>query len=158
MTTNHPTERPQALAVELAERLEQLGMSKRELSRRTGLSRMTIHNIINEGATNLKPTTFDAIDDTLRWGKGRAFALALGKGTPRELEDRVREYLARIAFHLSTMSSEDLELTLIMMQEHQLGADVITTDDFINRVGGLIDDTLNRIKGWETSQPNGKGT
>ena len=139
------------LAKGVSERLEQLGMSRRELSRRTGLSRQTIHNIEHEGSINLRPSTFKALDEALKWKEGTALALALGVGDPASaIEARVHEYLSRIAIHLAHMSSEQLELTLIMMEENELGAATQSTEAFVNEVGELVKACLGKIQQLDT--------
>jgi len=133
------TDRPGGqLANGVALRLEQLGMSRRELARRAHLSRQTIHNIEHEGTTNLKPSTFIALDNALKWQPGTALGLALGTGQPGTTEERLMDYLTRIALHLSHMTTEQLELTLIMMEEHELGYANHPTDDFTRKVGELV--------------------
>ena len=104
----------------LAERLEQLGMSRRELARRTGLSRQTIHNI-ERGISSPKPETLAALDTALKWAKGTAEALATGQPIPIG-RSKTDEQLARIKFRLAHMTPDELELTLIMLEEHQLGS------------------------------------
>ena len=133
------------LAGQLAGRLEQLGMSRRELSRRANLSRQTIHNIEHEGNTNLKPSTLNALDAALKWEPGTALALALGQGDPGAIEARVNDYLCRIALHLSHMTSAQLELTLIMMEENELGKANHTTEQFAAAVGELVKNCLDQI-------------
>ena len=142
---NTQTGQASLLAGGLKERLEQLGMSRRELARRTGLSRQTIHNIEHEGATNLKPSTFIALDGALKWEPGTALSLALGKGNARTIEEKLMEYLGRIAIHLSHMSSEELELTAIMLEEHQLGTANHSTAEFSRKVGKLIENCLKQV-------------
>ncbi len=133
------------LAGQLAGRLEQLGMSRRELSRRTGLSRQTIHNIEHEGNTNLKPSTFSALDTALKWEAGTALALAMGQSGTRDIETRLMEYVTRIAVHLSHMSTAELELTLVMMEENQLGTTNHTTEEFSKAVGLAVKACLDEI-------------
>lgn len=134
-----------SLAAGITERLDDLGMSRRELSRRAGLSRQTIHNIEKEGNTNLKPSTFQALDEALRWQPGTAMALALGRGDAVDIEARLMDYVCRIAVHLSHMSTAQLELTLIMMEENQLGTSRESTPEFSRKVGELVKDCLDRI-------------
>lgn len=123
------------LAERITERLDQLGMSRRELSRRTGLSRQTIHNIEKEGSTNLKPATFRALDAALHWDSGTALAFALGKkGDPGATKERVLHYLSQIAVHTSRMDVTQLELCLIMMEENQLGVGNNTTEEFMRTI------------------------
>ena len=141
------TDRPGGLlAKRITERLEQLGMSRRELSRRAHLSRQTIHNIEHEGNTNLKPTTFIALDDALKWQPGTALGLALGQGQdPKAVEERLNDYLVRIALHLSHMTTEQLELTLIMMEENELGTANHTTEEFTRKVGQLVQQWMKEL-------------
>lgn len=68
------------LALALTERLATLGMSRRELCRRTGLSRQTLHKIENLNHTNLDPKTYATLDEVLYWKPGTTFALAKGDG------------------------------------------------------------------------------
>ena len=128
-----------SLAGGITKRLEQLGMSRRELARRANLSRQTIHNIEKEGNTNLKPSTFRALDEALKWDAGTALALALGKGLDKETtEERVLEYVSRIALRLTHMTTEELELCLIMMEENELGQANHSSDEFTNRMKQLV--------------------
>jgi len=137
--TKQTERRPQTLAQSITERLNQLGMSRRELSRRTQLSRQTIHNIEREGNTNLKPSTFSALDAALHWAPGTALSYALGKGTDKaNTEERVLEYVGRIALRMSHMTTEELELCLIMMEENELGQRNNSSDEFKSRMKGLV--------------------
>ena len=133
------------LAMKLNQRLETLGMSRRELARRTGLSRQTIHNIEHSGATNLKAGTFMLLDKALKWQAGTAMAYALGRGTPDVVQANVEDYLVRIAIHLAQMTTEELELTLIMMEENQLGTTTRTTQEFQTKVGTLVRKVLEEF-------------
>lgn len=155
--SNRTDRQASLLAAGITERLEQLGMSRRELSRRANLSRQTIHNIEKEGATNLKPSTLEALDVALRWESGTALALALGQGNRKQVQERITEYLARIAFHLSQMDTDQLELTLIMLEEHELGSRAETTAEFTRTVGRLVENTLREVAAamGEGHQPNG---
>lgn len=140
------TDRPGGLlGKRVQERLHQLGMSRRELARRANLSRQTIHNIEHEGATNLKPSTLKALDKALKWEDGTALALALGTGDPGKVHERLNEYLCRIAIHLAHMDAEQLELTLIMLEENELGKPGHSTEDFILKVGTMVDDCLKKV-------------
>ena len=136
----HQTDRqPQTLAAHITERLNQLGMSRRELARRAQLSRQTIHNIEKEGQTNLKPSTFKALDEALYWEPGTALALALGKGDGRPTEAKVLEYVSRIALRLTHMTTEQLELCLIMMEENELGQANHSTEEFKQAMMKLVE-------------------
>lgn len=119
MVTNRQGTTVETLGSGLTERLEQLGMSRRELARRTGLSRQTIHNI-ERGISVPKPETMAALDRALKWTRGTAEALVAGKPIPRG-RAKTDEQLARIRFRLAHMSPAEIELTLIMLEEHHLG-------------------------------------
>jgi len=138
--------RPSLLGQKVQFRLEQLGMSRRELSRRTGLSRQTIHNIEHEGSTHLKPSTFNALDAALKWKPGTALAFAMGEGTAQDIGTRlIKEYVCQIALHLAQMTTEELELTLIMMEENQLGTHGHSTEEFTRKVADLVSKWLEEI-------------
>ena len=146
---NQTDRQPQTLAASITERLTQLGMSRRELSRRTKLSRQTIHNIEREGNTNLKPSTLKALDEALHWEPGTALALALGKGDGRPTEAKVLEYVSRIAIRMSHMTTQELELCLIMMEENELGKTNHSSEEFRQAVQGLVDSwsqQLNQLR------------
>lgn len=144
--SNQTDRQARTLAAGITERLEQLGMSRRELARRAKLSRQTIHNIEKLGSTNLKPSTFTALDSALKWEPGTSLSLALGVGTdPTAIEGKLKDYLCRIAIHLSHMSTAELELTLIMMEENELGHGNHTTEEFSLKVGELVDNCLKEI-------------
>jgi DNA-binding XRE family transcriptional regulator len=143
--TDRTKDQTRTLASELAKRLAMLGMSRRELARRTGLSRQTIHNIEHEGSSNLKQTTYKALDLALKWEPGTALALSLGQEGISGIEDRIGSYLARIGFHLSQMSMDQLELTLYMMEEYELGGKTESTQEFLDKVGALVEDLLKQI-------------
>lgn len=144
---------PSVLAENLAFRLEQLGMSRRELGRRTGLSRQTIHHIEHEGGTNLKPSTFRALDESLRWNPGTAMALAMGQLPPQHAGDAVQEYMGRIAMALSSMTDEELHLTLVMMEENHLGQPTTSTTDFLTQVGKVVGSAISEIRSMQSEKP-----
>jgi transcriptional regulator with XRE-family HTH domain len=132
------------LAASITERLNQLGMSRRELSRRTGLSRQTIHNIEKEGNTNIRPSTLKAIDEALHWEAGTALSYALGKGADMGVtHERVLAYVSQIALRLTHMSTEQLELCLIMMEENELGQANHSTEEFKAAMERMVE-------GWST--------
>lgn len=79
-----------------------------------------------------------ALDHALKWAPGTALGLALGTDTTGSVEERLMDYLTRIALHLSHMTTEQLELTLIMMEEHELGYANHPTEDFTRKVGLLV--------------------
>lgn len=76
---NNPATDTITLASAFTQRLAQLGMSRREFAKRSGLSRQTIHNVEVEQRTELAPATLAALDNALRWPTGKAYALANGE-------------------------------------------------------------------------------
>lgn len=109
--SNHNGQTNTALAEAFTRRLGQLGLSRREFARRSGLSRQTIHHIENDNRTDLAPATFAALDETLRWPTGMAYALAKGEPLQQTESDVDRATKLRWAIieRIATLSIEDLE-------------------------------------------------
>ena len=114
--TESTTPEPRTLlAREFAKRIATLGISRRELTRRVDISRQTIHHIENEGRTDLRPSTFAAIDKGLHWRPGTALALANGDGSALEhsdrltIEDREDATRWRLVARIYSMELEDLD-------------------------------------------------
>lgn len=109
--SNHNGHPNTALSEAFTRRLAQLGLSRREFSRRSGLSRQTVFHIEIENRTDLAPATFAALDDALRWPTGQAYALA--KNEPLQHveseDDRANALRWAIVQRLTTLSLEDLE-------------------------------------------------
>lgn len=108
---NNPATQNTALAEAFAHRIAQLGLSRREFAKRSGLSRQTIHHIENECRTDLAPSTFEALDVALRWGTGKSYALANGLAWSDLQDDNARalELKWKMVQRLDTLSIEELE-------------------------------------------------
>lgn len=121
------------LGVELAKRLKQLGISRREFVTRSGVSRQTLHKIEHEGHTDLRDQTYAALDEYLYWVPGTAVALAAGDVSAVESADaltrtdRESAYRWRIVERLQSMSLSDLERMVAIMERETLGESPITT-------------------------------
>lgn len=137
---NHEAGGTSLLAEAFTRRMTQLGMTRRQLTRLTGLSRQTLHNIEREGRTDLKPATYAAIDKGLRWRAGTALALANGDASVLEAPDeqaiieRESAYRWQIVERIQTMSLVDLERMVALLEGQTLGDDSLSTDDVIARV------------------------
>lgn len=122
-----------ALGVELARRLKQLGISRREFVNRSGVSRQTLHKIEHEGHTVLRDQTYAALDEHLYWVPGTAVALASGDISAVEqadaltLVDRESAYRWRIVERLQSMSLDELERMVAIMEGESLGEAPIST-------------------------------
>lgn len=113
---NRPLDTQTELGKAFTHRLRQIGLSRRELERRSGLSRQTLHNI-EHGEANQLPATLAIIDEHLRWREGTALALQDGdtsvlngkaNHTASELAAKRLDAIQRIVL----MSEDELE-TLI---------------------------------------------
>lgn len=147
---NHPTDSTEAkgvslLATEFTKRVTQLGMSRRQLTQRTGLSRQTLHNIEREGRTDLKPATLQSLDLGLYWRPGTCLALIKGDSSVLETSDALAHadkehaYRWRIVEKIQRMSLAELERMVSMMEGEALGTqEPMSTDDVIARVEANI--------------------
>jgi len=132
------------LAHEFVNRMARLGISRRELCKRTGLSRQTLHNIEHGGKVDLRPATLSALDAGLMWQPGTTYALSMGDMTVLETADAMmhadkeNSYRWRIVERISRMSLDDLERLVSIMESETLETDPddtpLTTDDVIARV------------------------
>lgn len=144
--------RESVLAREFTKRITQLGMSRRELVKRSGLSRQTLHNVEREGRTELKPATLRALDQALYWAPGTA--LALSKGDASVLVDadamghaeREAAFRWRIVEKVQRMTLEDLERMVSLMDGESLGDDEsgISTAQIVDLVSARV---LQQITG-----------
>lgn len=81
------SEKANYLATAASQRIDQLGLSRREFVRRSGLSRQTLNRILMDGETNLRPGTFHVLDAHLMWIPGTALSLANGELTDAKGQD-----------------------------------------------------------------------
>lgn len=139
------TDTPTALGREFSKRLKQLGMSRREFVRRSGLSRQTLFKIENEGHTVLRDQTYAALDTYLHWVPGTAVALATGNEEAIENADaltridRESAYRWRIVERIQSMSLEELEQMVALMESRTLGESPISTQRHIELMASRID-------------------
>lgn len=129
------------LATEFVKRMTQLGLSRRQLTMMTGLSRQTLHNIEHGGKTDLKPHTYQAIDKALHWQPGTCLALANNDPSVLQYADELAysekqgAYRWRIVERIQRMSLDELERMVSLMERESLGIDEpLSTDDVIANV------------------------
>lgn len=105
------------------ERLAQLGLSRREFVRRSGISRQTLHHIEHEGRTALAPSTYAKLDEHLHWSAGTAYALANGDDEPlrnRPIvsgDERESALRWKVVRRIQTLTIEELEALLYAWEE-----------------------------------------
>lgn len=129
------------LAIEFTKRITQLSLSRRELVKRTGLSRQTLHNIERESRVDLKPATLRALDQGLHWRPGTALALSQGDLSGLDQADglanaeRESAYRWRIVERIGKMSLGELERLVATMESEAFGITrELSTDEVIARV------------------------
>ena len=123
------TKTPQStslLGEQIIKRLRQLGMSQRELGRRTGVSRQTVQNVIHRPHWGFSEETFAALDAGLKWEPGTARAFHEGIRDARErgipsIEERINAYLTTILRRLGEMDIDQLEREVHMLEEESGG-------------------------------------
>jgi len=149
------TRDPTLLADAFTQRMNQLGISRREFERRSGLSRQTLFKIENEQHVRLEARTLAILDEHLRWVPGTALALSRGDETAVEradaltLADRESAYRWRIVETITKMTLTELETLVAMMEEKHLGQVASNTSHHITLMksrlesldGGMEDGT-----------------
>lgn len=118
------------LGKEIAKRLQQLGLSRRELSKRVRISRQTLHLLEHEPGRNFANTTFEQLDIGLRWEPGTAAAFHKGNIHARvkggkSMDAQVNAYLNAILERLAEMDIDALEREVLMLEEEALGDSAI---------------------------------
>ena len=135
------------LSVEVTKRLRQLGLSRREFERRSGLSRQTLYKIENEGVTVLRDQTYRLLDEHLKWTPGTALGLAQGENTTPEdaltLADRESAYRWRIVEKIQSMSLADLETMVAIMEQRTLGEPAESTEHHLE----MMENKLAALEG-----------
>lgn len=120
-----------ALADAFTARIRQLGISRREFVKRSGLSRQTLHNIEVDGRTVLQNDTYAKLDRALHWSPGTALALACGDDSvltsndPAAVEQRANGLRWLIVERLQSLSIEELE-TLVFQWADNSSEDQLT--------------------------------
>lgn len=126
------------LGAELARRLKVLGISRREFVSRSGISRQTLHKIEHEGHVVLRDITYGLLDEHLKWAPGTAVALAEGNPIAAEQADslaradRESAYRWRVVERLQSMTLEQLERMVAIMERELLGVSMTTTAEHIS--------------------------
>lgn len=120
-----PTNEPTTLLGEaIRKRINQLGISRRELAKRSGISKQTIHDL-EHSQRAFKGSTLMAIDQALKWKEGTALAFHTGDDPNRDggesVEAKVTRYFNAIMAHLATMTTDELERELLMLEEESFG-------------------------------------
>jgi len=135
------------LSVELTKRLRQLGLSRREFERRSGISRQTLYKIENEGHTDLRDLTYQMLDEHLKWVPGTALALSQGETTEADdaltLADKESAYRWRIVEKIQTMSLADLETMVAIMETRTLGITADSTEHHLD----LMETRISALEG-----------
>lgn len=149
-----PRSRDTLLAIEFAKRIETLGISRRQLTERTGLSRQTLHNIEHSGRVDLKPSTLNALDKGLLWRPGTALALSRGDDSVLESGDQLASnerqaaYRWQIVERISRMTLSELERMVSIMEAEALGESVpMETQDVISQVEERVARIEARLQG-----------
>ena len=142
------------LAREFTRRITQLGISRRELVKRTGLSRQTLHNIEHGGRIELRPATLAALDAGLMWHPGTSFALSNGDVSVLETADasmhadREHAYRWRIVERISKMNLGDLERLVSIMESETFdtadNGEPLTTDAVISLIETSVMERIER--------------
>lgn len=118
---NEPTT---VLGEAIRKRIDQLGISRRELAKRSGISKQTIHDLehMNRG---FQSGTLIALDRALKWEAGTALAFHIGDESARDggesIDTKVTRYFNGIMAHLATMTTDELERELLMLEEESFG-------------------------------------
>lgn len=146
MTTKTPTTKRSILGRKVTERLEQLGVSRRQFCMQNNISRQTLYAIEHQGKVNLLASTYAAIDNGCHWETGTAVRYALGDASAREwdgevLTDRIDEYVTTIVESLTRLSVDELEREAIWLREELGGRATPTSTD----IGNLIRHALWRL-------------
>lgn len=147
------TETLSVLSVEMTKRLKQLGLSRREFERRSGLSRQTLFKIEVEGHTDLRDHTYQVLDEHLKWVPGTALALSQGDARAVEsadaltLADRESAYRWRIVEKIQNMSLRDLETMVALMEARTLGEVTASTAEHL----GMMEERIKAVEGMTQS-------
>lgn len=126
MATNSEVS-PSFLGQQMRNRLKQLGLSRRDLARATGLSRQTLHHLEYDSERGFALSTFDSIDEGLKWPKGTAEAYYRGVVDAKDqlagwsVEERIENYLGSILAHLATMDVDELEREVLLLESEAYG-------------------------------------
>lgn len=105
---------PTALAAAFTKRIKQLGLSRREVVRQSGISRQTIYNIEVTGHTDLRESTYHSLDEVLKWVPGTSRGLATGELSDAgdadllTTADRESAFRWQIVLRIANLNSDEL--------------------------------------------------
>jgi transcriptional regulator with XRE-family HTH domain len=148
------TKKRSLLGQMIANRLEQLGMSRREFCRRFNISRPTMHDLEYNWDKDFAASTYEAIDKGMKWQAGTAYAFHTGKEDAREqlgirTEEMIESYLEQIVQRLIIMDVNELEREVLMLEEELYGRPLNTDEasiDIVKATVGNLLRALNRPK------------
>lgn len=135
---------PSLLSLEVTKRMKQLGISRREFERRSGLSRQTLFKIERGGHTDLRDMTYQLLDEHLKWVPGTALALSRGEvqaasdADALTTADRESAYRWRIVERIQTMSLDELETMVAIWEERTLGKQAESTAEHLRLMEGEL--------------------
>jgi transcriptional regulator with XRE-family HTH domain len=155
--TNHkqPTN---LLGEEIAKRLKQLTISRREFSRRFKLSRQTLYALEHGSGKAFAASTFEAIDRGLKWPTGTAKGFYDGIANAKDIsggsskDELVRAYIAEIVKHVYVMSIDELEREVLMLEEEAFGRPLPDTESVT-----VIRETVARLSNAMLNGPLNRG-
>jgi transcriptional regulator with XRE-family HTH domain len=160
---NHTNDSGTLLGRMVVDRLRQLGVTRSQLSRNTGISRQTIWEIEHNGRVNISPVRLSALDNALHWPPGTAMQYALGQ-EPNPVADgeRIEVYVARILELISHFTVDELEREAIWLEEEMYGRSANSPTEsvelirhamreFVADVGGNDDPKTKRRRRKSTS-------
>lgn len=156
----HSDSTPSFLGNQIRNRLKQLGISRRDLARQTGLSRQTLHHLEYDSGRGFALATFDAIDQGLKWPKGTAEAYYRGVVDAKDqlggwsVEERIENYLGSILAHLATMNVDELEREVLLLESEAYGREGLPDTDAL----AVIRETVLRLENQMANGTAYRGT
>lgn len=154
-TMEHQEVQRSLLGEMIAKRLDQLGMSRREFCRRFNVSRPTLHDLEFNREKRFAPSTFEVIDEGMKWDAGTAYAFHIGvESSPTiTIEERIEAYLEQIMARLLTMNVDELEREVLMLEEELYGRPLASDEESLSVIRSTVSKLLNTmITGREKSE------
>lgn len=128
----------------VADRMRQLGISRRQFCIQNNISRQTLYEIEYRGKVNLMTSTLVALDTGLHWEPGTALRYATGDADARNtntVEERIDDYLGRIIKQISRLTVDELEREAIWLEEELFGRNGSDSMDTMK----MVHDALTRL-------------
>lgn len=152
---NEPTT---VLGEAIRKRIQQLGLSRRELAKRSGISKQTIHEL-EHSDKGFSGQTLELLDAALKWEPGTSLEFWMGNPNARDggeaIETRVTEYLTKIIRHLATMGVDELEREVIMLEEETFGRSFPNIEEAIPEYEARLQSLASRLtETWESLNGN----